>query len=109
MRYQLPKIHEQRVPCLLENHLLRRAWGTEGNGAERPERSTHGTRHRKLGCGSATFDFPAIPSMNKVLVMELARCEYTQRRENVIAVGNQSRSVRPASGWVCCRLISNAG
>ena len=35
-----------------------------------------------------TFDFPAIPSVNKALVMELARCEYVQRRENVIAVGN---------------------
>ena len=35
-----------------------------------------------------TFDFPAIPSVSKALVMELARCEYIQRRENVIAVGN---------------------
>ena len=35
-----------------------------------------------------TFDFLAIPSVNKVLVMELARCEYIERRENVIAVGN---------------------
>ena len=35
-----------------------------------------------------TFDFPAIPSVNKALVMELARCEYVQRRENIIAVGN---------------------
>ena len=35
-----------------------------------------------------TFDFPAIPSVNKALVVELARCEYVQRRENVIAVGN---------------------
>ena len=35
-----------------------------------------------------TFDFPAIPSVNKALVMELARCEYVQRRENVIALGN---------------------
>ena len=35
-----------------------------------------------------TIDFPAIPSLNKSLVTELARCEYTQRRENVIAVGN---------------------
>ena len=35
-----------------------------------------------------TFDFPAITSVNKALVMELARCEYIQRRENVIAVGN---------------------
>ena len=35
-----------------------------------------------------TFDFPSIPSVNKALAMELARCEYTLRRENVIAVGN---------------------
>ena len=26
--------------------------------------------------------------MNKSLVMELARCEYVQRRENIITVGN---------------------
>ena len=35
-----------------------------------------------------TFNFLAIPSVNKALVMELARCEYVERRENVIAVGN---------------------
>ena len=35
-----------------------------------------------------TFDFLAIPSVNKALVMELARCEYIEHRENVIAVGN---------------------
>ena len=35
-----------------------------------------------------TFDFPSIPSVNKTLVMQLARCEYIDRRENVIAVGN---------------------
>ena len=35
-----------------------------------------------------TFDFTDIPSVNKALVMELARCEYIQRRENIIAVGN---------------------
>ena len=35
-----------------------------------------------------TFDFLAIPSVNKALVTELARCEHAQRRENVIAVGN---------------------
>ena len=51
------------------------------------------------------FDFPAIPSMNKALAMELARCEYIQRQDNVIAIGNQSRSVRPAHGWACCRPI----
>jgi DNA replication protein DnaC len=34
------------------------------------------------------FDFAAIPSLNKMLVLELARCEYVGRRENVIALGN---------------------
>jgi len=35
-----------------------------------------------------SFDFKAIPSLNKMLVLELARCEYVERRENVIALGN---------------------
>jgi len=35
-----------------------------------------------------TFDFTAIPSLNKMLVLELARCEYILRRENIIALGN---------------------
>ena len=35
-----------------------------------------------------TFDFLAIPSLNKALVLELARCEYIDRKNNVIAVGN---------------------
>jgi len=34
------------------------------------------------------FDFKAIPSLNKMRVLELARCEYVERRENVIALGN---------------------
>ena len=35
-----------------------------------------------------TFDFLAIPSLNKQMVMQLARCEYVDLRENVIAMGN---------------------
>ena len=35
-----------------------------------------------------TFDFLTIPSVNKALVMQLARCEYIERSENVIAIGN---------------------
>ena len=35
-----------------------------------------------------SFDFAAIPSLNKTLVSELARSEYVARRENVIALGN---------------------
>ena len=34
-----------------------------------------------------SFDFKAMPSLNKPLVMELARCEYIDRFENVIALG----------------------
>jgi DNA replication protein DnaC len=35
-----------------------------------------------------SFNFAAIPSLNKLLVLEMARCEYVERRENVIALGN---------------------
>ena len=34
------------------------------------------------------FDFKVIPSLNKTLLLELARCEYVDRRENVITLGN---------------------
>ena len=35
-----------------------------------------------------SFDFKVIPSLNKTLVLELARCAYIERRENLIALGN---------------------
>jgi DNA replication protein DnaC len=35
-----------------------------------------------------SFDFLTIPSLNKPLVSELARSEYIDRKDNVIAVGN---------------------
>jgi DNA replication protein DnaC len=34
-----------------------------------------------------SFDFAAIPKLNKMQVLELARCEWIERRENVIALG----------------------
>jgi DNA replication protein DnaC len=34
-----------------------------------------------------SFDFAAIPSLNKMKVLELARCEWIERCENVIALG----------------------
>ena len=34
-----------------------------------------------------SFDFKAIPSLNKMRVLEMARCEWIERRENVIALG----------------------
>jgi DNA replication protein DnaC len=35
-----------------------------------------------------TFDFLAIPSLNKALVLNLARCEFIERKENILALGN---------------------
>jgi hypothetical protein len=34
-----------------------------------------------------SFDFSAIPKLNKMQVLELFRCEWIERRENVIALG----------------------
>ena len=49
-----------------------------------------------------TFDSTAIPSVNKHMVTEMARCEYIQRRENVIAIGNSGTGkthVAPGAGF----------
>jgi DNA replication protein DnaC len=35
-----------------------------------------------------SFDYTVIPALNKALVLELARCDYISRRENVLALGN---------------------
>jgi DNA replication protein DnaC len=37
--------------------------------------------------GLDSFDFAALPSLNKMLVLELARGGYIERRENVVALG----------------------
>ena len=49
-----------------------------------------------------SFDFKAIASLNKMLVLELARCEYVERRENIIALGNSGtgKTISPSvSVW----------
>ena len=57
-----------------------------------------------------TFDFTAIPSVNKSLVMELARCEYVQRRENIIAVGNSGTGkTHAALGLAACQRGMSVG
>jgi DNA replication protein DnaC len=53
-----------------------------------------------------TFDFTAIPSLNKPLTLELARCEYVVARDNVIAVGNSGTGkthVALALGLAACQ------
>ena len=56
-----------------------------------------------------TFDFPAIPSVNKALVIELARCEYIQRRENVIAVGTGKTHMALGLGLAACQRGMSVG
>jgi DNA replication protein DnaC len=56
--------------------------------------------------GLDSFDFTAIPSLNKMLVMELARGEYILRRENIIALGNSGTGkshVALALGLAACQ------
>jgi DNA replication protein DnaC len=56
--------------------------------------------------GLDSFDFTAIPSLNKMLVMELARGEYILRRENNIALGNSGTGkshVALALGLAACQ------
>ena len=51
-----------------------------------------------------TFDYPVIPSLNKSLVLELARCEYIDRKENVLALGkfwHREDAHRPCAGLGC--------
>jgi DNA replication protein DnaC len=36
----------------------------------------------------ATFDFSAVPSLNKAAILDLARGEYIQKRQSVIFIGN---------------------
>jgi DNA replication protein DnaC len=53
-----------------------------------------------------SFDFAAIPSLNKMLVLELARGAYAERRENVVALGNSGTGkthVALALGLAACQ------
>jgi DNA replication protein DnaC len=59
-----------------------------------------------------TFDFAAIPSLNKRLVLELGRCEYIVRRENVIALGNSGTGkshIGLALGLAACQRGFSVG
>ena len=54
-----------------------------------------------------SFDFAAIPSFTKTLVLELARSEYIARRENIIAVGNSGTGkthVALGLGLAACKV-----
>jgi DNA replication protein DnaC len=53
-----------------------------------------------------TFEFTAIPSLNKMMVLDLARSEFITRRENIIALGNSGTGkthVALALGLAACQ------
>jgi len=53
-----------------------------------------------------SFDFSAIPSLNKALVLELSRCGFVERRENVILIGSYGTGkthIAIALGVAACR------
>jgi len=52
-----------------------------------------------------TFDFTAMPTLNKPLVLELARCEFVVARDNIIVLGNRRHREDPyCYGPGSCRL-----
>jgi DNA replication protein DnaC len=53
-----------------------------------------------------SFDFSALPRLDKRQVLELTRCEYVARRENVVAIGNSGTGkthIALALGLAACR------
>lgn len=59
-----------------------------------------------------SFDFSAIPTLDQSLVLDLARCEYIARRENVIAIGNSGTGkthIALGLGLAACRLGVSVG
>ena len=53
-----------------------------------------------------SFDFLAIPSLNKALVLDLARCEFIERKENLLALGNSGTGkthIALALGLAACQ------
>jgi DNA replication protein DnaC len=53
-----------------------------------------------------SFDFLAIPSLNKAMVLELVRCEFLLRRENVLLLGNSGTGkthIALALGLTACQ------
>ena len=59
-----------------------------------------------------SFQFTAIPSLNKSLVLDLARCAYVEGRENIIALGNSGTGkthITIALGLAACQKGLSVG
>ena len=90
--------HLRYLLRLAELELIER----EGRMVERRIREAHFPTVKSLD----SFDFLAIPSLNKALVLDLARGDYIGRRENVIALGNSGTGkthVGLALGLAACQ------
>lgn len=90
--------YDQFLLQLSELELIER----ERKGAERRVRDAEFPVLKTL----ESFKFSAIPSLNKRLVTELARCEYIGKKENVLAIGNSGTGkthIAIALGLAACR------
>ena len=76
---QANQTFEQYLLALLEQEALQR----ETNQERRRIQAAHFPILHTLD----TFDFSAVPTLNKVQILELARGEYLRRRENILFVG----------------------
>jgi len=61
--------------------------GASGRQSSRPPKASLSAMLRIACRAMDSFDFKALPDLNKVLVLELARAEFIIRRENIIALG----------------------
>jgi len=73
------KHYEEFLLCLAEMEVAER----ENKGAARRIRQAGFPAEKEL----ADFDFSAVPKLNKRRVLELARCEYIERRESIVLAG----------------------
>lgn len=96
--------HPRHLPRLAELELIER----ERRAVERRIKQARFPAVKSLD----SFDFLAIPALNKALVLELARSEYVGRRENVIALGPSGTGkthVALALGLAACQKGLSVG
>ena len=89
-----------------------RAWSSSSSSTANGDSSSGASRAAKFPTVKSldSFEFKAIPSRNKAQVLELARCEWIERRENVIALGperdgEESRGPRAGIGRMPARNV----
>jgi DNA replication protein DnaC len=90
LEHYLKQLFEQFLLRLVEQEMLDR----DRRATERRIRAARFPVSKSL----ETYDFLALPSLNKKLVVELARGEWISRRENLLALRIPGRA-RPTSAW----------